>query len=134
MIILTGSGPEQTGVTILARIYGTTGILITQASITSIAYTVTDLLAGTTSAGTLTVASVVFNQAMTNDPRWTFDTVGFNFLATLPATAFPLTTPAANVYGNPPTPNVYQIDIAFTPVSGQAFRVSGKYTAGATFG
>ncbi len=87
MIILTGSGPEQTGVTILARIYGQTGILITQASLTSIAYTVTDLMAGTTSAGTLTVSAVVFNQAMTNDPRWTFDTVGFNFLATIPATA-----------------------------------------------
>lgn len=133
MLILTGSGPEQSGVSILARILGSNGQIATPGSMASIAYTVTDLMAGLiVSTGSVPLAAL--STMLLIDPRWTLDATGYNFLATIPATAFPLTPPAANVYGIPPPVNVYQIDLAFTPVSGQPFRVIGKYTAGATFG
>jgi hypothetical protein len=72
-----------------------------------------------------------------NDPRWTADSAaqpgasgqfGYNFLATLPASIWPASTVQA-----PPltadVPHQYQIDVVFTPTSGDRFTVSYQATA-----
>lgn len=128
-VILAGSG-----VTLMARIAGVAGNLLTQASVSSISYQVTNLTLGQVAgSGTLTVSQVVFNSLVQNDPRWTADSAsqpgadglwGYNFLTTLPASIFPV----SSVVSPPPlvaaAPQTYQVDIVFTPTSGQPFRVS----------
>ncbi len=133
----TGSGvvAAQSGILLLARVVGATGGAITQASITSIAWTVTDLTLGTVLAtGTFTVSSSVFDSLQQNDPRWTYDSAaspgpdgafGYNFAATLPSTVLAVSTPSPVPPGYPPAnlPRRVQVDVAFTPVVGAAFRV-----------
>lgn len=133
--VITGVVPARTGVTLLARLLGNAGTPVTQASLTSIGYTVTDTTNGlAVGTGTFTVSASVFNGLQVNDPRWTFDTAlspgrdgltGYNFLATLPASLFAVTalTAAPAAPWQPVQPRTFQADVAFTPVSGERFTV-----------
>ncbi len=81
---------EDAGVTFMARVYGNAGTAITQASLSSIGYAVTDLsdLTNPVTSGTLTISSVVFDTLQTG-VRWTKDSTGYNFLYAAPATWTP---------------------------------------------
>ena len=140
---LFGTTVGLSGATLMARVRGAAGQLITQASLTSVAYVVTDRTTGTVGTSTaLTVSAVVFNSLQQGNPRWTQDdannlgpdgTHGYNFLATIPASAFPATTPATPDYDHtdpqvdplpiPTPPRDYQVDVIFTPTSGEPWRV-----------
>jgi hypothetical protein len=120
--LITGSARALSGATLMARIRGNQGTLITQASILSVGWTCTNLATGIASGtGTLTVTQVVFNNLQQSDPRWTRDSSdtpgpdgqwGYNFAFALPAAALP----SGGVR--------YQIDAVFVPISGESFRVS----------
>lgn len=136
-VVITGYAVALSGVTLLARILGNAGQPVTQASLSAIAYTVTDLTAGSNAgSGTFTIADAVFDSLQT-DPRWQEDSAaspgpdgltGYNFLATLPGSLFPLIIPAAPTpYAPAPAPHSYQADVAFTPTSGEAFRVVWQF-------
>lgn len=100
---------EDAGVTFLARIKGNDGSNITQASLSSIAYTVTDMAdASTVISGTLTISAVVFD-ALQTGARWTVDSTGYNFLWAAPATLAPT--------GG----RKYRVELLFTPASGAVF-------------
>lgn len=125
--------PDGSGVALLARIVGQLGTPITQASLSSITWAVTDLTAGVQlGTGTFTISSVVFNSLVT-DPRWQIDTPfrpgadgksGYNFLAVLPASLFPVQTPAPpDLLGGLPSPRIRQADVTFTPVTGEQFKL-----------
>lgn len=121
---------------LLARIVGQSGQPITQASLSSIAYTVSDLTAWLSAGtGTFTISSTVFDALQQADPRWTVDSAmnpgpdgawGYNFAAVVPAADFPATalTPDAVLAA----PHRYQCDVTFTPVSGEQFRVPFRWT------
>lgn len=131
--VITGSVTAKSGVTIMGRIRGANGALITQASLSTIAYVVSDLTAGTTSSSTsATISSVVFDSLQQTDPRWTKDNqfnlgtdgaYGYNFAITIPATTFPISTVESGTPWSTPAQTKYQIDVIFTPVSGQPWRV-----------
>lgn len=89
-----------------------------------------DLGPTSAAAGSLTVASVVFNTLVQNDPRWDIDSQyspgadnqwGYNFLFTLPASALA-------------KPDKYQLDVRFVPVSGEPFTVPFALTALQVYG
>ncbi len=137
--------PGRTGVSLLARIRMANGALLTQASLTTLAYTVSDLTNGTAlGASTFTIASVVFDSLQQNDPRWQVDSAtepgsdgshGFNFLAVLPATLFALTVLAEPGVLTGFAPGVQvQADVTFTPVSGQPWRISWRWRATPVYG
>jgi len=126
--------PGKSGVTLLARLRGSDGRLVTRASLSSIAYTVSDLSAGTSlGTGTFTISTTVYDSLQQGDPRWSADSArepgpdgshGYNFAAELPASLFALTTLAEpGVLSGPARPGRIQADVAFTPASGQAWRV-----------
>lgn len=84
-----GCGYEDSGISLMARVYGHAATAITQATISTITYTVTEhatqedaengangtaIIASTS----LTVSSVVFDTLQT-DARWTKDSTGYNF-------------------------------------------------------
>lgn len=130
MSIVTGGViPAGSGVVLLARILGNSGQPITRASLSSIAYTVTDLTSATVDGtGTFTISSVVFDTLQQQDKRWRLDSAaepgqdgrwGYNFLATLPASLFTTTTVSATEVLTPTVK--LQCDVLFTPASGQAF-------------
>lgn len=115
--IIEGVVFEDSGASLMARIKGGDGANITQASISSIAYSVFSLsttngvTTGTeTTTGTLTVSDVVFDTLQT-DARWGKDSTGYNFRWDVPA----------SVLANGDT--TYRIEIKFTPTSGEAFHV-----------
>jgi hypothetical protein len=131
------------GVTLLARITGTPGVPITQATLTGVAWTLTNLTTGVVAAtGTFVVGASVYDSLQQADGRWTADSLaapstvdglaGYNFLGTLAAALFAAAVPVAGVVAPPPT--WFQADVAFTPVSGQPFRQSWRFPAGAVFG
>lgn len=104
---------EDAGLTIMARVLGNAGTAVTQASLTGIAFKAFDLATGAQVGSTtaLTVSAVVFDtlQDDDDDPRWTLDSTGFNFLYTVPATFFPT--------GD----QKYLLEFVFDPVSGDNF-------------
>lgn len=141
MIVPGGIIPDATGIALLARILGNAGQPITQADVTTIAWTLTDLTDGTALAsGTFTVASSVFNGLVQNDPRWQFDSAaapgkdglfGYNFAGVIPSTALPVTAAgAAFLLGAIRV----QADVAFTMASGQPFRVPFQWTRVPVYG
>ena len=83
---------EDSGCSLMARVTGTAGTAINQASTASITYKVFDLDGATpgtaTQTGSMTVASVVFDTLQT-DARWDYDSTGYNLRYTAPATWFP---------------------------------------------
>lgn len=115
--------PGNAGLALMGRLVNYTGTLVTQASISSIAYSVYDLDADASLAtGTFTVASVVYDTLQQSDAAWTKDSAskpgtdgrwGYNFKAILPATDIPIASSGDRV----------QVDVAFTPASGQKFRL-----------
>lgn len=134
--IITGLVVGRGTVVLMARILGSLGVPITAATVTSIAYQVTDLTAGTIlTSGALTPASVVFNALVQNDPRWTRDNLynpgpdgnwGFNFLAAL-------TVPAITA-DNVLTPNIdqqvmhlVQADVGLTMADGSLIVVAYRW-------
>lgn len=140
--------PAASGVTLLARLVGQLlpAEPITRASLVSIAYTVTDLTTGLPlGIGIFPVASTVYDQLQQGDPAWTIDTParpgvdqlsGYNFAGQLPATLFPVSTPAppSPLTGQPAKHRI-QCDVAFTPTAGgQPFRVSFVWDQGAVYG
>ena len=138
-MILTGSGPGGSGISVLARVVGSLGLPITQATVTAIAWTLTDLTTGTVVAtGTWTVSSAVYQALVQNDPRWTLDSParpgsdglsGYNLLGTIPASAFPVATPVVVPPGYPaPAPHQYQVDVRYTPAVGEQWVDTGYYT------
>ena len=101
---------EDTGLVWMARVLGQDGEAVTQASLDSIVMTSMDLddYSSVTTA-TLTISSVVFDTLQTDDPRWTADQRGYNFLYAVPAAAIP--SPG----------KTYRVGLLFTPSSGQPF-------------
>lgn len=136
--IITGIVTAGSGVTIMARIRGVNGSLITQASLSTITYAIRDLTDGATdSTGSLTISSVVFDSLQQASDRWTISSAdtphqkdksyGYNFLAEFAASLFTdFDVGAASPYDV--TPHVFEIDIKFTPASGQPFVLAAKFT------
>lgn len=90
-------------VVVFARVTGEDGALVTQATVDSVDAYVSRLKHGKADdAGheSLTVSSVIFDTAQTDDSRWTFDD-GYNFRATIPGSLMEKS-------------GEHQIDIAFT--------------------
>ena len=96
--VITGVIVAGSGATLMARLRGNAGQLVTQASLTSISYTVTDLTAGTVSSPvTVSVAACVFDNLQQGDPRWSKDSAndpgpdgehGYNALVTVERLSF----------------------------------------------
>ncbi len=136
--------PAKSGVTLLARLRGQDGNLITRASLSTITYTVSELVAGATlGTGTFTISSVIFDSLQQNDARWSQDdagnpgpdgTFGFNFAATLASTLFALDVLAEEPVLFSPVVRKMQADVVFTPVTGQAWRVTFLWTTPKTYG
>lgn len=128
---ISGQVAAGSGVTVLARLRGNDGGLVTQASLTSIAYSVANLTSGSVlGTGSFTVSDSVYDSLQQGDARWTQDSEsrpgpdgshGYNFAATIPASLFPATTLTAVAAQSAP-PRI-QVDVTFTPTSGQPFRV-----------
>ena len=136
--LITGCIMAGSGVSLFARIRGGNGQLITQATLSTITYQVSNLTTGAIAgSGSLTISQVIFDSLQQSDPRWTLDSAsqmgndgsyGYNFAATLDSSAFATTTLAAPAL-TPQPANVYRIDLVFTPVTGSAFRVSWQAPA-----
>jgi len=146
--VITGVGraiPGATGVTLLARIRGANGQLVTRASLASLAYAAIDLTTGSIlGSGSLAVSDVIFDSLVVGDYRWQIDgpsapgpdgSAGYNFLAVLPASLFPVRTPAApDMLAGPAAGHDLQADVAFTPINGQSFRQSWKWREAVVYG
>ena len=135
--ILTGTVHAGSGVCLMARLRGLDGNLVTQASLSSITYAIRDLTdAVTDSTGSLTISSVIFDSLQQNDLRWRKDSQsrpgpdgqhGYNFRTVMGATLFgEFTVATASPYRV--SPSTFQIDVKFTPTSGQAFVQSWQIT------
>ncbi len=144
--IITGKPiPSASGVTLMARLR-IGSALVTQASLASIGYTVTDTTTGTVlGAGLFPIATSVSDSLVVGDPRWTQDTPaqpsqvdqssGYNFLAVLPATLFPIRAPAApDLLAGAVPGHQYQCAVVFTPVFGQPFRVLWAWSEAVSYG
>lgn len=140
--VITGQAVANQGVFLAARLRGATGVLVTQASLAAVLYTASDLTAGVQlGTGSFPIASSVFDALQQSDPRWTKDSAaypgpdgawGYNFAQVLPAALLPIT---ALVPGQPPpAPHRVQVDVTFTPVSGQPVRVVFAFTPVPVFG
>jgi hypothetical protein len=109
------SGFQGVPLTPLSRVYFN-GLLITQAGIQGITYSVQQLNDGNpqtiVTPTPLVVANTVYNAAQGTpanpDPRWKGSSQGFNFAPTIPPSAFP-------------TADDYWVACCFTPTSGFPF-------------
>ncbi len=109
--IITDAVYEDSGFSLMARIYGQAATAITQATISSIALRVYDVSSSTVVAtATPVVASTVFDTLQT-DAYWTKDSTGYNFR---------YSTLAAHV---PAGCGRMLFEFTFTPASGAAFPV-----------
>jgi hypothetical protein len=135
--IVTGTALVGGGVTLLARVVGNAGRPITVASLTSIAYAVRDLTdALALGDDTVTVSDAVFDDLVTDDPRWNRDSSaapgpdgrwGYNFAVTLPADLFADTFDVHET-SNKVRRHRVQADVLFTPTSGEPFVVSWAWS------
>ena len=114
---------EDVSTTCMARITDTSGSAITQASVSSIAYSVFDLTSGApdtaTSTGTPTVADALYDTLQT-DTAWTAaggDSTGYNFRYVLPASAVP------------DGGHLYLVEYWITPTTGDPFPIRYKLLA-----
>ena len=108
---IQGGMMHGSGHAVVGLIQGNLGVGITQASLTSIAYAVYRLDGSTettTGTGSLTIANVVFDIPVTNDPRYVLSG-GYNFLAIIPASCFQ----TAN--------RRHRVEVTFTPATGEVF-------------
>lgn len=140
--VVTGVASLNSGVTLMARVLGQPGTPITQASLSTITYAVSDLTTGVnlSKGNPLTISAVVFDALVQNDPRWTKDTAkapgadglaGYNFLATIPATAF--TAKDIDAVSLLLRSHRYRVDVLFTPITGQPWVQAFEFTAVANF-
>lgn len=123
-VITKGESFEDQGVTLMARIVGNAATNITQATLTSITYTVVDKADPTTlivSGSAVTISSSVFDTLQT-DARWTADSTGYNFRHTV----------AASVIST--GERTYRIEYKFTPTSGEVFYAVFEITARQIYG
>jgi hypothetical protein len=124
MNIIQASWWAKSGATQAARIYGNAGTPITQATISSITCKVFDKNVSVETpvlTPSITVSSVVFDTLQDDDPRWTIDETGYNFLHAIAATAFPTNN------------HIYRIEYIFTPTSGAVFPLVYEGKAEAIF-
>lgn len=144
-VVTGGQVPGGTGVVLMARIRGAGGQLLTRASLSSVAYTVSDLTSGATlGSGALVIASVVFDDLQQRDGRWSADGParpgedgehGYNFRAQLPASVNPTRALAGeDVLAGQRAPHRYQCDVLFTPVAGEVFRVPFQWQEKVVYG
>lgn len=142
---ITGIVVANSGVTLLARIYGQAGTLITQATISTIQYSVRDLSEAVTTTALTTLgspSSLIYNDLQQNDPRWNLDSAdnphpddgrwGYNFLATLGASLFT----DFDVQDEAPftvVPHRWAVSVVLTPVSGAKFHIPYAFTAHPTW-
>lgn len=127
---IVGRATRKGGATIIARLTDLTGALITRASVAAINYTIQDMTGGTAPVtGSLPVSSVVFD-SLQQGGGWTQDNVqnlgadgltGWNLRWTVPAANFAFAN-TPDPYGNQ-SPHVFEVDLIFTPVSGENFAV-----------
>lgn len=132
LVIVDGEITEGSGFTVLGRIVGHSGAAVTQATISSIAYqisyiypdpqppkfndpTTPVILYGPTSLGS--VSDLIYDTLQT-DARWTYDATGYNFAGVMPA----VEDPDRTMSSYPGSFNI-QVDVVFTPTSGQPFVV-----------
>jgi len=111
---------EDSGLYLMARVKGNAGVNITVASISAITVYVYARDAGTLIATlTPTVSGVVFDTLQTTalDPRWTKDSVGYNFGYAIPAASFPTGGTA------------YRVEVIFDPASGDNFALVAEVNA-----
>lgn len=109
---------EQSGLLVMGYYVGNDGSIIQVADFGTIKARVSLKDAGEalTYDATLTTATVVQDTPVTGDARWTEvggGAAGYNFIATIPASAFP-------------TADTYQLDLEFTPASGEVYRNQAK--------
>lgn len=138
--IVSGVVVAQSGITLMARVLGQAGQPITRASLSTITYAVRDLTdaVAVQAAQPLTIAQVVYDDLRQSDPRWTRDSAyhpgpdrawGYNFLATLPAGLFDDYDSDTGVV----THHEYQVDVKFTPVTGQPLVVPFRFRPVTTY-
>ena len=138
---ISGLVVARSGVTLMARLLGQGGALVTRASLSTIQYSVRDLTKGSTetaltSAGA--VADLVFNDLQQGDARWELATGedadnvgpdgrhGYNMAITLAATLFN----NFDVESAAPfrvTQHEYQVSVVFTPATGTKFHVPFRF-------
>lgn len=136
--------PLASGVTLLARIQGQGGALVTQASLTSVGYVVSNLTTGLQVGSGAPVAASCIYDSLQIDPRWTVDSQaqpgpdgrwGYNFALVLPAALFPLAALAApDLLAGGAKGQRYQADVTLTPVLGPVFRQIFSWMSLPTFG
>ncbi len=129
--LTTGVVVQRSGVVLMARVLGNLGTPVTRATLSTLAWKVSDLSAGAAvGSGTFTVNGTVYDALQQNDPRWTRDSAGlpgpdgafgYNFLATLPASTFGA-TPLVGRADLIPAP-LYQADVTFTAADASVFDV-----------
>ena len=121
--IITGYVFERSGCQLMARMVGNAGAFVTQASLSSITYKLFDLSSATpdttVASGTVTISGNVYDTVQTPalDPRWTRDSIGYNFRYAAPGSWFT------------PGDHVFRIEFTFTPTSGEVFYALFQPTA-----
>lgn len=136
--LITGQAvPGNAGVALMARIRGNSHALVTQASVTSITYSVWDVQAYLDSNGetdatavvtttSMTVSAVVFDALQQSDGLWTKDgpgrlgpdlAWGYNFKFVVPAVSFTVARSGHR----------HRVDVLVTPVSGEQFRLPFEF-------
>ena len=113
-------GWVATRVTVRARLYDdSTGLALDPSNVTAIAYTVTGATGPqqgiVTSSGGLSPVATCLNSTL-SVVGWTYDSLGWNFKAPLPATAFP-------------DPGDYVVDFVLTLADGSGFPVKAYHHA-----
>lgn len=111
--VLTATIWPNTALVILARVLGTAGTPINQASISSISFK--SYLDGTEVYSTSPVVSTtIFNSLQTGDDRWDQDNTGYNLALTVSGSAFPLANKR------------YTWELILTPASGSRIVIVGQ--------
>lgn len=130
IIVARNAIAANSGAALYARVTNSAGTAITQASLTSVHYRVKDLTADTLGTKTaLTISAVIFDTLQTGEGWSEVDTTGYNFATVIPATEFDFDPEADPHFID----HRFQVDILFTPASGQPFVVPFQFTAKATW-
>lgn len=125
---------EDSGAYLMARIRGTSGAYISQASLGSpgginlrvyeesvVPETDAEDDDAVVATRNLTVADCVFDSLQTSDPRWTADTTGYNFLMEI----LPADLPKGG--------KTYRFELKFTNASGKVWHVVPAVPSGGLY-
>ena len=135
-IVTAAAVPGGTDVLFLARVRAANFALITQATVSTITWTLTDITPGVNyqtvvGTGTFAVAATVFNSLVQSDLSWTKDSAnnlgadgawGYNFAATLPAA------------GIVPSGDTFQLETKLAIVGGTTLRLVWQFNTVQVFG